>query len=320
MRTEWLEYFADAARLGSIKASADRHFISPQGLSRSIHSLEKELGVKLLDRGVNSVQLTPEAEQLLPAMRCSISANQDLVAQSRELITRKDEQPGTVLCSTFVFLSGLTETLNAAFQQAGQNVSYMQVDTDRMFELLFDTSTKQRESKIMYGIPILFDPMKPENNQRISQLPDYGYAYEAFERHHDGILVGRGHPLAKAKSVSRADIIKYPVISSCAEQLLPLKRYLGASHITMAITDLATRLQMILDNRSIIFLPPFLDAASSDERYRFIKLDEPYVAEVGLIYNDMLLTKKGVDPVFEMLHAFYREDAENGLLELAERA
>ena len=50
MRLEQLEYVAAVARLGSFRRAADELHISQPALSGSVRSLERELGVDLLNR------------------------------------------------------------------------------------------------------------------------------------------------------------------------------------------------------------------------------------------------------------------------------
>ena len=58
MQTEYVRYFVDAAKSGSITLAAERHFMSPQGVSRAIAALEKELGSPLFVRTNNAISLT----------------------------------------------------------------------------------------------------------------------------------------------------------------------------------------------------------------------------------------------------------------------
>lgn len=316
MRTEWLEYFADAARLGSIKASAQKHFISPQGLSRSIGALEKELGIELFERGANSVRITQQAEQLLPSIRNAISAIQNVNIQASELRTDAKERPGCMLCSTFVFLSGLLDPLSHAFSKHDRPISYRQVDTERILEMLLDEPSSHSADDVLFGMTILFSPLERENRSRIARLVEHGFGYEPIEHHHDGILVAAHHPLASHESVSKDEVIGYPVISSCAEQLAPLKRYFGDAHVAMAITDLATRLNMILDERSVIILPPFFNVVH-DKRYRFVNIEDPYDVEAGLIYRDTASARSDVELIMDAIRGFYEKDATGGLLRLS---
>ena len=47
MQTNYLKYFVDVAKLGSIAAASNEDFITPQGMSRSLSALESSLGCQL---------------------------------------------------------------------------------------------------------------------------------------------------------------------------------------------------------------------------------------------------------------------------------
>lgn len=66
MRATTLSYFIDSARLGSFSLAAKQHFVSQQGLSKSIKALENELGVELFIRDGNRIYLTKAGSALLP--------------------------------------------------------------------------------------------------------------------------------------------------------------------------------------------------------------------------------------------------------------
>jgi len=51
VRIEQLEYVAAVARLGSFRRAAEELHISQPALSSSVRSLERELGVDILERG-----------------------------------------------------------------------------------------------------------------------------------------------------------------------------------------------------------------------------------------------------------------------------
>jgi DNA-binding transcriptional LysR family regulator len=69
MRIEQLEYLAEVARLGSFRRAAEELHISQPALSESIRSLERELGVDLLERGRQGATLRGAGQQLLPHIR-----------------------------------------------------------------------------------------------------------------------------------------------------------------------------------------------------------------------------------------------------------
>jgi DNA-binding transcriptional LysR family regulator len=66
MRTEQLEYIAAVARLGSFRRAAEELHISQPALSESVRTLERELGVDILERGRQGARISHAGRDLLP--------------------------------------------------------------------------------------------------------------------------------------------------------------------------------------------------------------------------------------------------------------
>ena len=62
MHIEYLYYFKDFSRTLSISKTAAHYFMTPQGLSRALHQLEKDFGVTLMTYQNNLISLTPAGE------------------------------------------------------------------------------------------------------------------------------------------------------------------------------------------------------------------------------------------------------------------
>src|ERR1700733_11084284 len=66
MRIEQLEYLAEVTRLGSFRRAAEELHISQPALSESVRTLEKELGVDILERGRHGARVSHAGRDLLP--------------------------------------------------------------------------------------------------------------------------------------------------------------------------------------------------------------------------------------------------------------
>ena len=64
MELRVLQYFLEAARLGSITKAAERLYVTQPTMSRQIKDLERELGEKLFERTNYAIRLTPAGELL----------------------------------------------------------------------------------------------------------------------------------------------------------------------------------------------------------------------------------------------------------------
>ncbi|WP_137744386.1 LysR family transcriptional regulator [Robertmurraya siralis] len=68
MELRQLEYFVEVSRLKSFTHAAESLHVSQPSISNSLHKLERELGVKLLERTTKSVSLTLKGEKFLARM------------------------------------------------------------------------------------------------------------------------------------------------------------------------------------------------------------------------------------------------------------
>ena len=104
-----LRQLTEVADKGSIRAAAESLAITQPALSRSIRSIENELGIKLVDRGPRGAELTTAGNRLLSYARI-IDAN--LTSAENELRGLRDRSSRT---EQIAFgMSWLTEALIAA--------------------------------------------------------------------------------------------------------------------------------------------------------------------------------------------------------------
>lgn len=74
MRIEQLEYVAAVARLGSFRRAAQDLHISQPALSNSVRSLERDLGVVILQRGRHGARVSEAGRDLLPGILAVLDA------------------------------------------------------------------------------------------------------------------------------------------------------------------------------------------------------------------------------------------------------
>lgn len=65
MKLTQLQYFKTVAEMGKISLAAKKLYVSAPALSIAIANLEKELGVKLFDRGNNRIVLNEQGKAYL---------------------------------------------------------------------------------------------------------------------------------------------------------------------------------------------------------------------------------------------------------------
>ena len=92
------EAFVKAVEVGTMTQAAEELGYSQSGLTRALSSLEEEWGVRLLMRGRNGVQLTPEGVRLLPDIRTVLHDQRRLAEHIDEINGLRD---GLIRVGTF---------------------------------------------------------------------------------------------------------------------------------------------------------------------------------------------------------------------------
>lgn len=92
-----LQYFVDAATLGSVGAAAKKNSVSQPAVSQGIKKIEVSLGVELLVHSKNRFKLTIEGELVLARVKEILSAFQSL---REELSEQQEEISGQVSLGT----------------------------------------------------------------------------------------------------------------------------------------------------------------------------------------------------------------------------
>lgn len=94
MRVDQLQAVIMVATTQSITTAAEILYISQPSLSRTIQSLEKELGVLLFERNSSGVRLTDSGESLLPFIKKTLDDILQLNLKAKELVTQQSLAEG----------------------------------------------------------------------------------------------------------------------------------------------------------------------------------------------------------------------------------
>lgn len=88
-----LRYFVAIAEEGSFTRAARRLFIAQPALSKQIHDLEEEIGVRLLVRSARGAALTVPGAELLEHARALLEAEEAARTRIRELAAAEGVLP-----------------------------------------------------------------------------------------------------------------------------------------------------------------------------------------------------------------------------------
>lgn len=104
-----VECFLEAAKQGSFSKAGMELYISQQALSRQIHSLENELGVRLFQRFNYGIQMTPEGEILHGVWNEMLDKHNEAVAHVKRLKEDQHKDVKFGIADMGEFLSEITK-------------------------------------------------------------------------------------------------------------------------------------------------------------------------------------------------------------------
>ena len=92
MKVEYCLYVLDVVETGSIRKAAEKRFITQQGLSQAIKSVERELGVEIFSRRGNRIEVTAAGQVVVEHLKQIASDYQDLLVDVSRYDSHSDIQ------------------------------------------------------------------------------------------------------------------------------------------------------------------------------------------------------------------------------------
>ena len=125
MKIRYLKYLIEVERAGSINKAASSLYISQQGLSKALDSMESELGVKLVERSRAGARLTEagrgfasHAERILDEYRLALDDLSPVVV-SRAHVLDVVVSPYVVMALMGQVVPNLDSAFEASYSEAG---------------------------------------------------------------------------------------------------------------------------------------------------------------------------------------------------------
>jgi DNA-binding transcriptional LysR family regulator len=193
MELRHLEYFVAVAEEANFTRAAERVHISQSGVSAQIRKLERDLGTTLIDRSGRTAGLTAAGEAALEHARAalaSVEAVRDAVDDVKGLL-RGRLVVGMVSAGT---VPGLFDAL-AAFHRAhpGVEIALVEDNSDRLIEGVRSGAMDLALVGAAGTSPTGLDALTIVSEPLVA-------------------AVAIGHPLARRRRVTLADIGAYPIV------------------------------------------------------------------------------------------------------------
>lgn len=203
MRIEHLEYVAAVTRHGSVRRASEQLHVSQATMSEAISRLERELGVRLLERHRSGARLSAEGQALLGHLTNTLESAERLRRAVGQHVALPRVRVGTVSAGTSTLLVPATRRLGRGELRITAEVHQLQVEQirTRLVEGLIDvglinqfsdhdTAPQLESIPLVVGRPVAVVPASHPLAQR-SEVTLDDLRPEPFVRMHAGYLMHR---------------------------------------------------------------------------------------------------------------------------------
>lgn len=322
MQTDYVRYFIDVATLGSMSAAAKKNFMSPQGISRSIATLESELGCELFLRDSNKVTLTRFGERLLEDARELINRENSIRRSVLELNSdelKKSRMHITCYCSPIFFDTPLFFPATGFNTAPYGRVQFLQRSTPHVVDLLVEASRVTQPEIVVAGGLGLFDLFADENEQMLSRLSDAGYEYRPFMRMQDYVLVPECSTFAKSDGLTKAQIRSHHLaVAASGGMERAISRHIGTESIFVSSGDSAFRHRLCRMGEAMTFVPGASLVFGVPDGTAAVPMKEPYTIEIGFAARENAFRDGVLADAIKRLSDFYSQYKDEGFFELVE--
>lgn len=195
MNIKHLEHLLALADCGSFSRAADKLFITQSALSRSIQSLEQDLGARVLDRIGKRNELTPLGQDVVARARHIVRDTAEL-RHSAKLLQEGGRGLINVGLGSGPAALLMVPLMCAATTQTGMRVAVTQGPVELQ---ILQLRSRQLDAMVV-------------DMRRV--IPASDLNIESMAELRAGFVVRARHPLARKKITTLADVLRFPVAST----------------------------------------------------------------------------------------------------------
>ena len=195
-----LRYFLEVARTGSVNQAAQRLHVAASAVSRQLGKLEDSLGVVLFERQARGMTLTEAGTRLLAHASAHDAQALELVEQLQDLSAQGALR--VRLACTEGFAAAFMPLVMAGFRQAHPQ-AHPQVQLQLQVAVPQEVSDLLLRGEAALALKYSTAPEKGLQVLHSAIAPIYA-------------VMPAQHPLARQRSVSVADVVRYPLLLGAA--------------------------------------------------------------------------------------------------------
>lgn len=319
MNIEYLHYFIDVAKTKSITQAAKLNFISPQGMSRAMNELEKELGCQLLIRYSNKLSLSETGEEMIPRAEEIIDRYTEMLdfATTKSRAAASKNSSILLECQAVAMLA-LFDKKTKDYVFDCPDIHFREAQNSQIRQNLLSISEgKASDANPTIGLMGFFNQERASDSDGIADLQKRGYIYRPYLKTFDKVIVSSHSKLAEKETLTDEEILTRAIVSSNSHLYNTLSRRYGRDAISLSSPDFNLRKRMVERDAAVSFLPAIAQLTLADsEGIAFCAMERPYEVEVGFIGLEQDMASECFENFKRILDEFYSAHLDSGLYTL----
>ena len=192
-----MRYAVEVAKFGSLSRAAESLFVALPNVSRAIKGLEDELGIKIFDRTVKGVTLTPDGEEFILYAQAILLQMSDLEKHYKSRLPKRRKFSVSVPRSCYV--SEAFTRFSKTLGESGAELYYKETNSQRTLQKLLTGEYKLGVIRCAEQYEKYFKSFFEEKDLAYEVLVEFSYR----------LIMNRSHPLADREDIRYEDLAPY---------------------------------------------------------------------------------------------------------------
>ncbi len=279
-----MKYAVEVAKTGSLNKAAEKLFMAPPNLSRSIKELESDLGITIFERSQKGVTLTPDGEKFIGYAKSLLKQIDHIEGLYKENGSKKQRFSISVPRASYV-----SDALVEFSKDLGKEpieIFYKETNSQRTINNILNHDYKLGIIRYAENYDKFFKTM----------LEEKGLAYEMVTEFSYKLVMSAESPLAKKEKITFDDLIEFIEIAHADPYVpsLPLAKVVKEElpdniDRRIFIFERASQSDLLSRNKeTFMWVSPI--PQDMLDKYNLVQVD---CVDNKKVYKDILIYKKG---------------------------
>lgn len=279
-----MKYATEVAKTGSLNKAAEKLFMAPPNLSRSIKELEADLGITIFERSQKGVTLTPEGDEFIGYAKSLLKQIDHIEGLYKENSVKKQRFSISVPRASYI-----SEALVEFSKDLGKEpveIFYKETNSQRTINNILNHDYKLGIIRYAENYDKFFKTM----------LEEKGLAYEMVTEFSYKLVMSAESSLAKKENITFDDLTNFIEIAHADPYVpsLPLSKVVKEElpdniERRIFIFERASQSDLLSRNKeTFMWVSPIPE--DTLKKYNLVQVD---CVDNKKVYKDILIYKKG---------------------------